>query len=68
MGIFEELIKCTNYKAVYFYENRSAYIWQDGQCKYYQSLAPEKMEMLQHLAQTADNRFFIPNKAFGFFS
>jgi len=68
MGIFEELIKCTSYKAVYLYETQSAYIWQDGKCSHYASLEPEQIESLQHLAQLANKRFFIPGKAFGFSS
>ena len=68
MGIFEELLKCTSYKAIYLHESQSAYIWRDGSCKYYQYLAPDQVEKLRYFAENAHKKFIIPDKAFGFSS
>jgi hypothetical protein len=68
MGIFDELLKCSSYKVVFMYGSQSAYIWQDGKCKYYQHLSDDQVARLKSLSQFAQKRFHIPNKAFGFTS
>jgi hypothetical protein len=68
MGVFDELLKCASYKAVYMHESHSAYIWQDGVCKYYQHLTQDQVNTLKSLSELAQKKFNIPNKAFGFTS
>lgn len=68
MGVFDELLKSTSYKVLYLYESQSAYIWQDGMCKYYQYLPEDQVNRLRSLSQLAQKKFHIPNKAFGFSS
>lgn len=68
MGIFDELLQSASYKALYLYESQSAYIWQNGRCKYYQYLPEDQVDRLRSLSQLAQRKFHIPNQAFGFTS
>ena len=68
MSVLDNLLECINYKAVFLYDTRSAYIWRDGVCTYHQNLSVEQVSRLKELTKRAVKKFSVKDVAFGFSS
>jgi hypothetical protein len=68
MSILDDLLNCVTYKAIYFFDTRSAYIWRNGACSYYCDLTEDQVDLLKEIAKQATRKFSIKGAAFGFTS